>query len=458
MTGHHAVADGTTSRVAGSIRWRAALVAVGLSLLGSCGGSAASPTSSSSATGTTCAVADENSQIISIMQSWYYWYQSLPASVSSTAYASPSALLDAVRQQPLDRFSFITTQAADQAYYAAGQYVGFGLGIVLTAANNLQLTQVFPGSPAAGAGLARGDTITALNGVAVPTLVAANQLDSVLSVSGAGTSLTAAWTSLDGQQHSATMVSAVVTEPSVALVKALSASGTSVGYILFNSFITPSVAELDQAFAQLAAQGVSDLVIDERYNGGGDLSVAQHLATLVAGSTYVGQQLGTLTFNDKHADQNQNVAFPAVSGGLGLKRVYFITTNATASASEFIINALAPYLEVVVVGSATFGKPVGENGFNVCADVLYPITFAIANAKGYAGYFDGLPPTCAATDDVGHALGDPEEASLAAALDHVVTGSCGPGTAAAAREEAKREAAHPRSTRLYGFRQLVGAY
>jgi hypothetical protein len=458
MTEHHVVAAGATSEGGRPGRWRAALVAAGLAFLGGCGGGSTSPTASSSPTGTTCAVADENGQIFSIMQSWYYWYQSLPASLTATAYASPEALLDAVRQQPLDRFSFITTQAADQAYYAAGQYVGFGLGIFLTPANNLQLTQVFPGSPAASAGLARGDTITALNGVAVPTLVAANQLDSVLSVSGAGTSMTAAWTSLDGQQHSATLVSAVVTEPSVALVKALSASGRSVGYILFNSFITPSVSELDQAFAQLATQGVSDLVIDERYNGGGDLSVAQHLASLVAGPAYAGQQLGTLTFNDKHPDQNQNVTFPAVSGGLALKRVYFITTGGTASASEFIINALSPYLEVVVVGSATFGKPVGENGFNVCADVLYPITFAIANAKGYAGYFDGLPPTCAATDDVEHALGDPNEASLSAALDHVVTGSCAPTAAAAAREEAKREAAHPRSTRHYGFRQLVGAY
>jgi hypothetical protein len=231
-----------------------------------------------------------------------------------------------------------------------------------------------------------------------------------------------------------------------------------VGYVVFNSFITPSIAQLDQAFAQLAGQAVTDLVIDERYNGGGELSVAQHLASLVAGNAESGRLLGTLTFNDRHADQNQTLAFQTVASALNLQRVYFITTGDTASASEFVINALAPYVDVVQVGSATLGKPVGENGFDVCTDVLYPITFKIENARGYADYFDGLPPTCPAQDDLTHALGDPEEASLAAALVHVETGSCGAGVAAAARENARRETAHPRSLQRYGFRRLVNAY
>ncbi len=123
-----------------------------------------------------------------------------------------------------------------------------------------------------------------------------------------------------------------------------------------------------------------------------------------------------------------------------------------------MINALTPYLKVVTVGASTFGKPGGENGFNLCADVLYPITFKMANAAGYGDYFDGLASTCAAADDATHALGDPGEASLAAALTHVETGSCGPGVAAAARENARRAAAQPRASRRYGWRQLVNAY
>lgn len=378
--------------------------------------------------------------------------------MNPAAYASPSALLDALRQQPLDRFSYVTTQAADQSFYGAGQYVGYGLGFTLTSANDLQVLRCFPGSPAEQAGLARGDTVTAINGTPVPTLVASNQLDTTLSAANPGLNITFAYTDLQLQTHSATLTSAVVTEPSVERVSVVAAGNEKVGYILFNSFITPSTAQLDQAFAQLVSQGVTELVVDERYNGGGELTVAQHLASLIAGNGLTGRVLGVLSYNNLHTDQNQTVSFQSVGSPLNLSQVYFITSDATASASEFVINALRPYVQVVTVGSATFGKPVGENGFDLCSDVLYPITFKIANASGYGEYFDGLPPTCAATDDVTHGLGDPDEASLDAALTHIATGSCGPGTAAALRESARREAAQPRQVRQYGWRQLVGAY
>jgi C-terminal processing protease CtpA/Prc len=425
-----------------------------LSLLWGCGSS--SPTSTNPAND--CSVAGENQQALTTMQSWYYWYQSLPSGVNPASYSSTSALLDALREQPDDRFSFVTTQAADQSFYGAGQYVGYGLGFSLTAQNELQVLRVFAGSPAAQAGLARGDVITAINGTPVPTLVTGNQLDSALASPNPGATVTFTWTDPGHQSHTATLVSAVVTEPSVEKVSVVQARREKVGYILFNSFITPSTGELDQAFAQLSSQGVTQLVVDERYNGGGELTVAQHLASLIAGNGLSGKLLGTLTFNDKHTDQNQSVSFESVSSALNLKEVYFITTNSTASASEFVINALKPYVQVFTVGAATFGKPVGENGFNICSDVLYPITFKIENAAGYGDYFSGLPAACAAGDDPLHALGDPEEASLAAALTHVETGTCGPGAAAAARENARREAARPRESRRYGWRELVNAY
>jgi carboxyl-terminal processing protease len=423
-------------------------------MLWGCGSNDSTPGSS----GSDCSVGGENQQILTTMQSWYYWYSSLPSGVNPASYSSTSALLDALREKPDDRFSFITTQSADQAFYGAGQYVGYGLGFSLTAQNELRVLRVFAGSPAAQAGLARGDLITAINGTPVPTLVSGNQLNAALASPNPGATVTFTWTDTNQQSHTATLVSAVVTEPSVEKVSVVGARHEKVGYILFNSFITPSTGELDQAFAQLRSQGVTQLVVDERYNGGGELVVAQHLASLIAGNGLSGKLLGTLTYNDKHTDQNQSVNFENVSNGLSLKQVYFVTTNSTASASEFVINALKPYAQVYTVGEATYGKPVGENGFNICSDVLYPITFKIENAAGYGDYFSGLPVTCAATDDPAHALGDPEEASLAAALTHIETGTCGPAAAAAARENARREAVRPREARRYGWRDLVNAY
>lgn len=438
----------------------AAMLAVGLVLLSSgCGGASSTPPAQSATpSASDCSVAGQNAQVLAIMQSWYYWYTSLPASVSPSSYGSTDALLDALRQQPLDRFTYFTTQAADQAFYGAGQYVGYGLGFALNAANNLVVSQVFSGSPADQAGLVRGDTITAINGVPVPTLVANNQLETVLGGGTPGVTTTFSYTDLASTARTATVVSAVVTQPSVDRVGVLTAAGQKVGYILFNSFIDTSNTALDEAFGQFASQGVQQLVIDERYNGGGEVAVAQHLASLIAGNSYAGKTLTTLTFNDKHADQNQTIPFQTVGNALGLAQVFFITSDSTASASELIVNSLAPYIHVVTVGSATFGKPVGEDGFNVCTNVLYPITFRISNASGYGDYFSGLPPTCPADDDVTHALGDPAEASLATALGYVRTGSCGAAAAAPGGARILTEATRRWRLSLHGWRQLVNAY
>jgi len=431
--------------------WAAPAVGL-LSLLYACGGTSSQGGAPSASD---CSVAGENAQVLSVMQSWYYWYQSLPSNVNPANYASQNALLDAIRQQPLDRFSYITTQAANQSFYGAGQYVGYGLGFGLSASNNLNVNQVFPGSPADQAGITRGDTVTAVNGVPVPTLVANNQLDSALGAATPGVSKTFAYTSLQSQTYTVTLTSAVITQPSVAQVNVFDDGRERIGYFLFNSFIDPSNAELDQAFAQFASQGVTHVVIDERYNGGGEVSVAQHLASLIAGNSYAGKSLATLTYNDKHTSQNQTITFPSIAGPLSLTQVFFITTESSASASEFIINALKPFIDVVTVGAATFGKPVGEDGFNVCADVLYPITFKIENVSGYGDYFNGLPPTCPAADDVEHALGDPDEASLATALSYIRTQSC---PQAATRPNASRATSPHRRVARDGWRQLINAY
>jgi carboxyl-terminal processing protease len=439
----------------------AASLATGLLLLfASCGGSP-SPQESTSTDTSQCSVAGQNTQILAVMQSWYYWYATLPASVDAVSYTSADALLDALRQQPLDRFSYITTQAANQSFYGAGQYVGFGLGFRLSTANDLVVTQVFPDGPADQAGLVRGDTVTGLNGASVPSLVASNQLDAVLGAgSSVGATIAFTYTDLQSRSHTANVTSAVVTQPSVSETKILQVGNRKAGYFLFNSFIDTTNDALDRAFSRFADLGVTELIIDERYNGGGEVSVAQHLASLIAGNSYTGKTLGTLTFNDKHADQNQAIAFQNVTDPLNLTRVVFITSRSSASASEFIINSLVPYLKVVTVGHATFGKPVGENGFNVCTNVLYPITFKIENSRGYGDYFDGLPATCSAADDLTHPLGDPEERSLAAALGYVRTGGCG-ATAAAPGEASALddvEAGRSHRTARYGWRQLVGAY
>lgn len=425
-------------------------------LVSGCGGGSGSASQAQTATGT-CSVTGQNQQILAIMQSWYYWNQYLPTNVDPAAYSNTTSFLDALLYQPLDRFSYITTQAANTAFYGAGQYVGIGISEEIVNGNQLQLTDVYPDSPAATAGFVRGGYILSIGGVPVATLIADNQLDAAFGSEQVGATINLEYQAPSGATQNVTLTTTVITQPNVSLVQSFNAGGRKVGYFFFQNFITPSTDELQQAFAQFQADGDNELIIDERYNGGGLLSVAQFLGSLVVGNNYNGQTFATLNYNSLHTDQDQTLTFETVSNALNLNRVVIITTDATASASELLINALKPYIDVVTVGSTTFGKPVGENGFEFCSSVLYPMTFNMLNAAGDGNYFSGIAPTCAAVDELSEPLGSPNEASLAEALYYIANGNCGPAAAAAERAIARAAALRP-SSQKYGWQNLVNAY
>jgi hypothetical protein len=141
-----------------------------------------------------------------------------------------------------------------------------------------------------------------------------------------------------------------------------------------------------------------------------------------------------------------------------LSRLVVITTRGSASASEAVINGLRPFIPVTVVGDTTFGKPVGQYGYDFCDKTLYPVAFQVRNSRGEGDYFSGIPVDCAADDDLEHQIGDEGEASLAEALHFVRTGSCSATAATAARSHLSREARIGKGVRGDGWRQLVGAY
>jgi hypothetical protein len=129
-----------------------------------------------------------------------------------------------------------------------------------------------------------------------------------------------------------------------------------------------------------------------------------------------------------------------------------IATRASASASELVIAGLDPFIPVTVVGDRTYGKPVGQYGFEFCDKVLFPVSFRSRNAAGQTDYFDGLPVDCPASDNLDRALGDPAESSLAEALSFLRTGRC----SASALQEA--QAAREPGVRLTGWASLLNAH
>jgi hypothetical protein len=189
---------------------------------------------------------------------------------------------------------------------------------------------------------------------------------------------------------------------------------------------------------------VQELVLDLRYNGGGLVDVARHLAGLIGGPSLRDHVFAEAQHNDRNRRLNQTLRFGGAASALRLERLIVITTRASASASELLINGLTPFLPVIVVGDRTFGKPVGQYGVPFCDKVFAPVAFSMVNARGEGNYFDGLPVDCAAADDIGHELGSPQETSLATALDYIATGRCpAPSSRVGARSTPRADAARP---------------
>jgi C-terminal peptidase prc len=398
-----------------------------------------------------CSATGKNTQVRNIMSDIYFWYTQLP-NLDPARYATPEAYLEAVRYRPLDEhFSYITSREANEAFFGESQYVGAGFSSTFRG-EELRIAQVFPDSPASEAGLSRGDRIVSIGGRSVESLIATNQLDAALGAPEVGAALQLEATTRTGDTIMARMTKRVVTIPTVSLTQVYRANGRRVGYIFFRNFVTPSSAALDQAFTDLTTAGIDDLVLDLRYNGGGLVRVAQHLASLIGGARTNGQVLAEYFHNDKNAFRNEVLRFENPPNAARLDRLIVIATEGSASASELIINSLRPFIPVIVVGDRTYGKPVGQYQYTFCDKMFAPVSFSLRNANGEGDYFGGIPADCPAGDDVDHQLGDVAEASLREALTFAATGSCS-STATIQRVPRER-----RDRRATGWQSVVNAY
>jgi len=212
-----------------------------------------------------------------------------------------------------------------------------------------------------------------------------------------------------------------------------------VGYLTFDDHNAVAEKQLIDAFTMFRTQGVNDLVLDMRYNGGGLLYIASELAYMIAGPSSAGKTFERPVYNNKTAPDAPipflskaygfaspnpapaNMALPY----LGLKRVTVLTTAGTCSASEAVINGLRGVdVEVNIIGGQTCGKPYGFTPVDNCGTTYFSIEFQGVNAKGFGDFADGFAPTCTVADDLAHTLGDPAESVLAAALSYRATNAC----------------------------------
>jgi C-terminal processing protease CtpA/Prc len=389
------------------------------------------------------------------LDEYYFWYKEMPR-VAPALYDSPEAYLEAVRYKPVDAtYSYITGRAANDAFYSDSQTIAVGLMLRLVG-QEYRVTEVFPDSPASEAGLERGAWVYEINGRTIADYLAKGDLGSAFGPTEIGVQVALRFRDRSGAERQATATKRLVTIPTVSLTRTFDAAGRRVGYIYFRNFVTPSTQALSDAFAQLKADGANELVLDLRYNGGGLVSVAQHLGGLIGGAKTQAQVFAEFFHNDKQKSRNSTLRFEDKPQALGLQRMVAITTRSSASASELVINALRPFIPVTIVGDTTYGKPVGQYGFNFCDKVLAPVAFQLRNAKGEGDFFSGLPADCPAADDADHLLGDPAEASLGEALYFLQNGRCSPAAASSATARALRASrSEPRAT---GWQSLINIH
>jgi len=408
---------------------------------------------SAAQTGVSCTPTGKNLFVRDVMTDLYLWYNSVPT-LDPAKFPSPEAYLEAIRFRPLDNsFSYIADRASTEAFFSASQYAGFGFSSTLDSASALRVIQVYPASPADEAGLLRGDRIVEINGRSVDDLLATGALGGAYGPAEAG--VPGALVVLrGGDRFRAVMTKRPVTIPTVSHTTVFDVGGRRVGYVFFRNFVEPSFEALSASFEALRAGGARELVLDLRYNGGGLVDVAQFLGSLIGGTRTEGQVFAEYFHNDRNASRNRILRFEAQPAALALDRLVVITTEASASASELVINALRPFIPVVIVGDRTYGKPVGQYAIAFCDKILAPVAFQLRNANGEGDFFDGLPPTCAAQDDFDAQLGDPAEGSLREALTVIATGACSAPRSSTARTQRER----PPSPRVSGWDAVLGAH
>ena len=425
----------------------------------------------------------------------YFWNSSLPtyASFNPRSYKTNETEVYALTQFSLDpstgkpyefvsgstnpKYSFIdyvSTNGRVSTLNLSADVNGtandFGFSVMYNTASDLRVKYVYPNSPASQQGLTRGCRVTSINGRTSLTYSSTSGVVSFLNEAlfGTNTTISLTFTDLSGANKNVVVNAANYNVNPILFTNVYTIGTKKVGYLVFNSFTNNVSAALKTTFANFASQGVTELVVDLRYNGGGYVSTATQIINLAApvaqnGNTmytsYYSSYLQNLTtaqrkasvlvhqpllddagklqtfaggVNGKYAtyadldyspSSSDNIEKFEKSGTLALNQIYFIVTGSTASASELTINSLKPVMNVKLIGETTYGKPVGFFPIRIDKLDLYVPEFETKNQKGEGGYYAGLAVDKEAYEDLTKAWGDETETLLGYALLYARTGS-----------------------------------
>lgn len=362
-------------------------------------------------------------------------------------YPDPEDLFYDALVSAQDRFSFLVDDYVEleKSFSGISLSPGMDYGLVRLANSNSVIgyvRYVLPNTSAEKAGIKRGDIFYGVDGNDLTIENYRELLDrkhlelNLAEIQGNQLVPTGVTISLEQQEY---------TENPIHLTKVFDTPSGKVGYLMYNSFTHTFDPQLNQAFGEFKSQGITDLILDLRYNGGGSVETAVDLSSMITGQ-FEGEVFAKQQWNEDYQDYfqtndpeglidrfNAKIHTGEAINSLNLTRLYVLTTGSTASASELVINGLSPYIEVIQVGTNTTGKfqasvtlydspNFGRRNANINHKyAIQPLIYKSMNSEGKTDYLQGLPPTISVQEDIADlgTLGDPDEALLAAALSHI---------------------------------------
>ena len=352
--------------------------------------------------------------------------------------------------QAIDRFSVIYADYTKLEGVLSGNTLNNGVdfGLKLKAKGSTEVfgwvRYILANSDASTKDIRRGDIFYAVDGTPLTTN---NYVDLLY---GSNNTYTLNLANYDNGKitpngRSVSLTKTNISENPVLMTTVINSGNHKVGYLVYNAFYGNYESQLNAAFGELKSQGVTQLVLDLRYNSGGSVDTATRLGSMITGQ-FNGEVFGKQQWNKK-VDDYYNTIDPTYFfnyftntlgnkegiNSLNLTKVYILTSLSTASASELVINALKPYINVVQIGDVTTGKNVGSitlydsptfNKTDVNPSHKYamqPLVLKIVNKDGFGDYTNGLEPTIALKEDLGNLgiLGDPSEPLLSTALNSI---------------------------------------
>lgn len=396
------------------------------------------------------------------MNQYYLWQADVP-NLDDKRFADQTALNTFLRGYPVpedlfnalkvdktkDKFSWIVDDYLELEGTLQGTTknngVEFGLSRMPGSTTELFgfVRYIIANSDASNKNIKRGDVFTSVNG----TLLTLSNYQSLLFGSNEMYTLNLAdynGTTFVGNGKSVELTKTVLSENPILINKVIISGSRKIGYLMYNGFYANYDTQLNQAFASLKSQGVTDLVLDLRYNSGGSVQTAARLASMITGQ-FTGQVFAKQQWNAKinayFAAENPAALINSFTDKIGstainslnLVKVYILTSASSASASELVINGLEPHINVIQIGDVTVGKNVGsvtvydsptfgaENRNPNHRYAMQPIVLKIVNSVGFGDYFNGLQPDFLLKETISTfgVLGDPSEPLLSLAIGKI---------------------------------------